>query len=251
MIARFFYYIRTLIGFCFVTIGAFVLPKDLRNTRESEQDVEEPVEVPKKEEVGQLVPFKDLTSYFSALAKPNDRNSACILIVNRLKTVSVEKKCPVRLVVSTTSKYDRTGELGGNTVASVSGFSKNRWYKLSDEDVGSQSIYPLIAEMIEAMAQDGWACMNDGSDQLHLYLSNCVPSSEQFVIDSCKRNNITGTVRVTIALQTDSAPDAEKNLTAIPQIVVKVTTTLQGRIPVDSSHAIFFRRQTKATSPQA
>lgn len=251
MIKRLFFYIRTLIGFCFVTVGAFILPNELRNKREAEPEQEESTDQPKKEEIGQLVPFKDLASYFSALAKPNDRNSACISIVNKLKTVSEEKQCPVRLTVSTTCKFDRTGDLGGNTISTISGYSKGRWQKLCDVDIGSQSIYPLIAEMIEAMAQDGWACMNDGNDQLHLYLSNCVPSSEQFVVDSCKRNNITGTVRVIVGMQTDSTPGADKNAAIVPQIVVKVTTSLQGRAPVESSHSVYFHRQSKSTTAQA
>ncbi|BAW19090.1 hypothetical protein [Ralstonia phage RP31] len=265
LLTRLLLSIRAVVGYALVAIGAVILPKEITKEMREDSEQEAPRDssgepevalpeeppAPKNKTDDKLVPFTDLASYAAALSEPSDQKSACIDICNQLNVISKQKQRPVRLTVSVIGKYDATGKISDHVTSSISAYHKDRWHKLRDLEIGVDSIPILVDEMIEAMAQDGWACIVDAAEQLKTYAVTSTGNGERFVIDNCKKRNTTGTVHVSVTLQADATVNAGKNLNALPQIMVRLATAIKDRIPVGSNHAVFFHRTTHTTTPQA
>lgn len=243
--------IRTFIGYVFVAIGAFILPKEAKDYAEVDDEPGPETPLAKKDDNSLRVQFTDLTSYVEALKEPIDQKSGAISICNDLKKISEQKQSPVRLQITISSKYNGAGEMGGSCIASIGGYSKGRWYKLRDLEMSADSVPGLVTEFIEAMAQEGWSCVNDASEQILDYLLSSAQSSSEYLIGQCKQRNTTGTVRVSIGLQTDVTKDAGKEVGVIPRIIARVSTALAGRSPNDTSHTVYFARKKIAAKPLA
>lgn len=196
------------------------------------------------------VHFTDMASYAEQLKKPDDVDAAAIAICNNLKEISALKKSPIRLVFNINSYYDATGEKQMTTAASMSAYGKGRWYKLRDIPVEAAVLGALIREMIEAQAQDGWACMNDSAEQLSGYLSQCLSNNRQYLLKYCKLHNTQGRIRGQISMVVDvNSVNAKRHDIPPPHIMNKVSVwNGSSTEPIESAHYVYFMRAEKEMS---
>jgi hypothetical protein len=244
--------IRSYIAYIFLSIGERIAPWPRL------QDVNKVAPEPVAEKVVPTPPpppkasvhFKDVASYAEQLKKPDDVDAAAISICNNLKEISASKKSPVRLVFNINSYYDAKGEKQLTCAGHISAHGKGRWYKLRDIPLQVSVTGALVREMIEAMAQDGWACMNDSAEQLAGYFSQCLTNNRLYVLQYCAKHGTQGRLRGQISMVVDvNLANAKRNDTPPPHIMHKVSVwNGDTSEPIESAHFIYFMRAEKETA---
>lgn len=227
--------VRTFIGSLFVAIGQRILPK-----KESKP------KTIKEKEIEETIRFTDLSSYFNQLKTPTNNAAASIAICHQLKELSVQKKMPTRLNFLVMSNYDKDGNLITVNKSHISGYTHRRWVRLRDINIESGSIITLIEEMVEAMAQDGWGCMNDSLDQLNVYLARCLKNNTNYVKEHCKRFRVSSCIRLHVSLLVDENVRGNKVAGPAPQILIKIAVITGNDAPVESAHSIYFKSRKVA-----
>jgi hypothetical protein len=243
--------IRKLLAMPFIFVAYVLLPKQaLKKATAAEEVTEVNAGVTHEEST---VQFTDLQSYIDALKEPSDRESSAMLLCNSLKKLSEKKQMPVRLSIITETCYDKTGVTKESVAGVISGYSKDRWQRLRNVDnISATAIFPLMEEMIEAMAQEGWVCMNGSLEEINAFLSRSVPVFADFMKEHCKQRDTRGYVRIQTVLCADVSPTAGKIFGLSPSILVRVIAKLDERGPMESAHQIYFCKNVKnATKPPA
>jgi hypothetical protein len=250
--------IRTYIAYCFVRLGEAVAPWP-RPSAVNEK-VEEPAPVippaPAEEKKAPPPPMSsipyanDMASYAEKLGKPSDVDAAAISICNNLKEISANKKSPVRLMFTLNSYYDEKGEKQMTNSANISAYGKGRWYKLRDIPVEAAVLGALIREMIEAQAQDGWACMNDSAEQLSGYLGQCLANNRKYLLQYCKLHKTQGRIRAQISMVADVNVANAKHSDIPPPHIMNKVSVWNGNTsePIESAHFVYFMRSEKETA---
>lgn len=229
-------YIRLGLAYLFFRLSDFFAPKNW--------DVDEHEEVaPSNAKKEVPVPFTDLATYFEVLKKPHSTGSALISICNNLREISFKKKIPTRLSFVETAVYDGSDESDTSVNCYVGGFENNRWFKFGNVVLGLENIFPLVEEMITAMAVDGWSCMNDSVDQINNYVEDCISSNEEYVIERCKALGVKGTIRTSVYLIVDVNAGQKSRSVPSPKIIVKIAVSVNGEGPVQSEHHVHFHRK--------
>lgn len=248
-------FIRTFIAFCLVSIADRIAPwprlQDVNKPARPPEPSPPPAPVEEKKSLPtpskSTVHFTDMTSYAEQLKKPDDVHAAAMGICNNLKEISGLKKSPVRLVVNINSYYDKTGEKNLSTTAHIAAHGKGRWYKLRDIPLELAVLGALTREMVEAQAQDGWACMNDSTEQLSGYLSQCLTNNRNYLLQYCKKHGTQGRLRGQVSMVVDvNVASAKGNDTPPPHIMNKVSVWNGDTTePIESAHFIYFTRPEK------
>lgn len=239
-------YIRTILALAFLSIGNFIVPK--KKSEKPKLNTKTDVSVFKPVGQEKPVPFTDLSSYLEQLQQPDNKDSACISICHQLKNLSKKKKGPVRLNFLLTTNYDKEGVVTSSNNSSISGYSNSRWTKLKDLVIGPAAIITLVDEMISAMGQDGWGCMNDSAEQLVFYLSKCVTNNHLYATERCKRLGVEAVIRVRIGLIVDDDRNEQKKTVPSPQIHTNISVKIGKEDAVESAHYIYFCRRHEVTT---
>lgn len=241
MIRRFLHALRVWIGLFFVGIGSLILPERKKKIAEQSKQQEVTVDVT-KESLSEVAPlrFTDLNSYIEQLQQPVDKTSACISISHTLISLSKKKNTPVRINLSLTINFDKTGESGSEHKCYLSEFKDGKWRKLKDLDIGVTSIVPLVDEVIGAMGQNGWGCMDNSREQLHQYLQSCIAHNQKYVKERCEKFDIKASIGIHIFLIVDVNENAPRNNRPQPQILTKVSVRTDRDSPVESAQFIYF-----------
>jgi mannose/fructose/N-acetylgalactosamine-specific phosphotransferase system component IIB len=243
--------IRLFFGYLLLFIAGYVLPD---RAREVPATKKETVPEDRKESVvdsleemqqtsARAIPFIDLSSYVQAISEPQDPRSACISILSHIRKLSGVRKGPVRLNLVTTTHYTAEGEQRVTNYSNVAGYEKNRWHELKQLEMDYSVMTVLTEEMVAAMAQDGWMCMNDSVEQLGVYLYHCLKNNEKYITEHCAQNQTSGSIRVSLSFVMDATPDAGKNMAVAPQVLVRVIASIKDRNPTESTHTVYFARQ--------
>lgn len=238
---------RTLIGAFFLYIADICLPKELKAKKEEVKVVPTPLSE-KENKVAKVaeerLAFTDLSSYVEELKKPINAFGASMSICHDLKNLSMLRKGPVRLSFSVTNQHDREGGTTTITRSSISGYKDKRWQRLKELNIDPSAILMLVEEMIEAMAQDGWGCMNDSFDQVNTYLSKGIKRNQAYVLDRCKALEVNGFVRLDVSVMMNTCPSKEKSIASmIPYIRTAITVKVARERPVESALTIYFNRE--------
>lgn len=234
-------FIRQLLGLFFVTIGAFILPgKKKEKTKQKEVTA-----VITKEDLAEATPlrFTDLHSYVEQLKQSHDKFGACITISNTLISLARKKNTPIRINLSMTVKLDKTGEIGSEQKCYLSEYKSNRWRKLKDLDIGMGSIVPLVDEVIGAMGQYGWGCMDNSREQLQHYLQECIKHNQRYVLDRCAKFDITGSITIQVFIIVDVNDDVDRGGKPQPQILTKLSVKTERDSPMECAQFIYFSRK--------
>ena len=240
------YTIRKFIGLFLLAIGAFILPqKKVKEVAKKKAEESEVSVVVTKEELAEAAPlrFTDLHSYFEQLRKPHDKIGACITISNTLISLAKKKNTPIRINLSMTVKLDKTGEIGSEQKCYLSEYKSNRWRKLKDLDIGMGSIVPLVDEVISAMGQYGWGCMDNSREQLQHYLQECIKHNQKYVLDRCEKFDITGAITIQIFIIVDVNDEVDRGSKPQPQILTKLSVKTDRDGPMESAQFIYFNRK--------
>lgn len=240
MIRRFFHTCRVWTGLFFVTIGSLILPEMKKKLEE--QSKQKKTVVITKEFLAKTEPirFTDLNSYVEQLQQPVDKTSACISISHTLISLAKKKNAPVRINLSLAINFDKTGETDSSHSCFLSEFKDGRWQKLKELDIGVTSIVPLVDEVIGAMGQNGWGCMDNSRELLHLYLQNCIAHNQKYVMDRCEKFDIGARIDINVFLIIDISENVSRRDKPHPQILIKVSVKTDRDNPVESAQYIYF-----------
>lgn len=236
--------IRVYIAYALAFLSQAVLPKEDKKVAPA-QPAQPEVKVAPPAPAQKSTPYTDAASYYQQMSKPQDTQSACMYMCNSLKMLSSDKNCAIRLGFSVSAYFDKDGEKNITTQAIISAYGNGRWYKMRDIQLDIASVGVLVKEMIEAMAQDGWGCMNDSAEQLSTYLSNCLTSNRAYLLKHCRLNDKQGRLRGQISLIVDTNAGDKRRSMPKPQIIQKVSVWNGSIEPVESEHRVYFHRSEK------
>lgn len=241
--------IRFFFGYLFLFLASYLIPDIKTGKAARTPPPVAPPDIEPAEAVSlKPIPFTDLTSYVTQLAEPNDPQSAVVSIIAHAKKLSAAKQTPIRLNIITTFSFDDTGDTDVQSVSNICSFDKGRWYKLRDIDMDHSVFLHMLGEMIESQTQDGWACMDDSSEQVSHYLFTCLEHNRQYLIETCRQKHTTGAILLQMSFVVDMTDAAGKNMGTAPQILVRVKATVKDKSPMESSHSIYFNRISSTTS---
>lgn len=236
--------IRKFIGLFLLTLGVFILPKKKVTEKKKNEQKIASVEIT-KEFLTKATPvrFTDLHSYVEQIQQPIDNAGACITISHTLVSLSKKKNVPVRINLSLSMQLDKTGEIGNSSNCYLSEYKDGRWRKLKDLEISINSIVPLIDEVIGAMGQNGWGCMDNSREQIQQYLLDNIRHSLTYALDRCKKLDIKASIGVQVFIIVDGNERSGNNNKPQPQILAKVSVKTERDSPVESAHYIYFSRK--------
>ena len=234
--------IRKFIGLFLLTIGSFILPRK-KNEKKTTEQLKSVIITKETLSKAEPLRFTDIHSYFEKLKEPIDNAGACITISHTLISLSKKKNAPVRINLSLSMQLDKTGEIGNSSNCYLSEYRDGRWRKLKDLEISINSIVPLIDEVIGAMGQNGWGCMDNSREQIQQYLLDCIRHSLTYALDRCKKLDIKASIGVQVFLIVDGNERSGNDNKPQPQILAKVSVKTERDSPVESAHYIYFSRK--------
>lgn len=235
--------IRKFIGLFLLTIGSFILPRK-KNEKKTTEQLKSVIITKETLSKAEPLRFTDIHSYFEKLKEPIDNAGACITISHTLISLSKKKNAPVRINLSLSMQLDKTGEIGNSSNCYLSEYRDGRWRKLKDLEISINSIVPLIDEVIGAMGQNGWGCMDNSREQLQHYLQDCIKHNHKYVLDRCEKLDIKASITVQVFLIVDAYKRTANDNKPQPQILAKVSVKTDRDSPVESAQYIYFTRKT-------
>ena len=237
--------IRSIIGSFFLTIASIILPKDKIATEKKTKTNLDSSSGLKEKQLEQPKPirFTDVRSYYEQLKEPIDGSSAYISITHSLISVAKKRNTPIRINISATSRFDKTGEIESTQYCNLSEYNNGSWRKLKELAISINSIVPLIDEMIDAMGHNGWGCMIDSREQLHRYLLECIDRNRSHAMDRCKSLDISASLNINVFLIIDVCEETAKKNRPRPSILAKVSIETERDSPVESAQFIYFTRK--------
>lgn len=243
--------IRKAVALPFLLIGFFIFPDDAKRRRVTEAEAElNELPVPECEE--STVLFTDLSSYIEKLKQPSDDASAAMMLCNQLKSISETRKMPARLSIIADTQYGSAGVTAESCTASIGVFGNDRWQRLRNlEGIHATAVVPLIDEMIEAMAQEGWVTIDSTARHINTFLTQAALAYDDYVEKHCRRYQTTGVVRLQILYIADVSKSAGKIIGARPSILVRVIGKLHGSAPLEAMQQFCFARADKSLKPVA
>lgn len=236
--------IRKIIGLFLLTIGAFILPRKKEEKKESESVSDFSSNLKEKPDQDKPIHFTDVHSYFEKLKEPNNRAGACISISHTLVSLAKKKNTPVRINLSTIIHFDKSGEISSTHTCYLSDYNEGKWHRLKDLNIGINSIVPLVDEVIDAMGQNGWTCMNNAREQLQSYLLECLRHNYNYMMDRCEKFDIRASMGINVFIIVDVGERTIGSNKPIPQILTKVSVKTDRDTQVESAQYIYFTHKS-------
>lgn len=188
------------------------------------------------------VKFTDVATYFKEVSANEELSNVFINICNKLKNMSVIQGGAIRFNYTTDNTYYPDKDNTAKHSSNISGYNDERWHKISDYDMTGGQAVNVLTEMVEAMAQDGWGCMNDGVHQLQYFLASGSAHAEKYLQMRTKLTNQEAKLRISLSLVINVVEDKQYSQPEPKLVVVLFTWPPGSKVPVKSAHTMFFSR---------
>lgn len=188
---------------------------------------------------------KDFSSYLEELKARNDATGAVIGVCGDLKAASLAKKCAIKLNHSSTIIYTNGVMESTDYSTQVQGHNNDRWYRLKNLDLDTPAMMMLVEEMVEVLAQDGWACPNDAAVQLFDFVENTLNEHHEYLANRSKLTGVSSKIRLRTSMVVNANP-SEKDNGVSPQISAKISIWPDiTDASVECAHFVYFSQTKK------
>jgi hypothetical protein len=244
-------HIRSAIGFVLVGIAMIVrwplfkasefiapwLDRGDDEDDEDEGDVLEPPPIPLK--------GKDLSSYLEELKARKDISGSVIAVCGDLKSASLAKKCAIKLNHASTIIYTNGVIESTECTTQVQGHNNDRWYRLKNLEMETPAMMRLVDEMVEVLAQDGWACPNDAAIQLFDFVERTLNEHHEYLAKRSATSGVSSKIRLRVSMVVN-ANTFEKDGGISPQISTKISIWPDiTDASVECAHFVYFSQTKK------